>query len=101
VKKVKAKILAPEGLHARPAALFVKTAQEFKCEIEVRLGDRSADAKSILSILSLGADQGACLLIAADGVDEEQAVEALMEILTRSAEDVVDPTGEAGGASND
>ncbi|HCJ11215.1 MAG TPA: HPr family phosphocarrier protein [Clostridiales bacterium] len=98
MKEVKAKVLAPEGLHARPAAVFVKTAQEFECEIEVRFGERSADAKSILSILSLGADHGACLVITADGVDEEQALEALTRVLTESTEGVLDSTREAGGS---
>lgn len=48
----------PTGLHARPAALFVEKANQFESEIKVRKGDGIVDGKSILSILTLGVEQG-------------------------------------------
>jgi phosphotransferase system HPr (HPr) family protein len=62
------------GLHARPAALFVQTAKQFPCDIRVRRGDREANAKSILSILTLGVTQGTVIAIRAEG---DRAAEAL------------------------
>lgn len=69
------------GLHARPAALFVQTAKKFKSDILVRKDDREVNAKSILSILTLGANQGAVITIKANGEDEEAALQALQELV--------------------
>ncbi len=69
------------GLHARPAAMFVQTAKRFKSEVHVSKDDREVDAKSILSILTLGANQGAVLIIKANGEDEKEAVNALQELV--------------------
>ncbi len=69
------------GLHARPAALFVQTAKKYKSDIVVSKDEREANAKSILSILTLGANQGAVITIKATGEDEEQAVQALQELV--------------------
>jgi phosphocarrier protein HPr len=74
------------GLHARPAALFVQTAKKFKSDIVVRKDDREANAKSILSILTLGANQGAVLTLKATGEDEEMAVQALVELVKNNFE---------------
>ena len=70
------------GLHARPAALFVQTAKQFHCDVKVTHGEREANAKSILGVLTLGANQGAVITIRAEGDDAEQslaALEALVE----------------------
>ncbi len=69
------------GLHARPAALFVQTAKKYKSDIVVSKDEREANAKSILSILTLGANQGAVITIKATGEDEEQAVQALQDLV--------------------
>jgi phosphocarrier protein HPr len=69
------------GLHARPAALFVQTAKKFKSDILVRKDEREVNAKSILSILTLGANQGAVITIKANGEDEEAALKALQELV--------------------
>lgn len=66
-----------EGLHARPAAQFVKTAKGFESEITVHKGDRKANAKSSLNIMSLGAKHGERIVIRAAGKDADEAVEAL------------------------
>jgi phosphocarrier protein HPr len=65
------------GLHARPAAVFVKTAKQFYSAIKVTHGEREANAKSILSVLTLGVDQGAVITLYAEGEDADQALDAL------------------------
>jgi phosphocarrier protein HPr len=69
------------GLHARPAALFVRTAKQFRSTIGAIHGDREANAKSILSVLTLGAEQGAVITIHAEGEDADQALEALADLI--------------------
>lgn len=65
------------GLHARPAALFVQEASKFKSEISVHNGDQEVNAKSILGVLTLGADQGCVIIVTAEGEDAEAALEAI------------------------
>jgi len=69
------------GLHARPAALFVQKAKGFKSNISVSKEEMEVNAKSILSILTLGVNQGAQITIKANGDDEEEAVNALQELV--------------------
>lgn len=69
------------GLHARPASLFVRKAAEFKSDITITCGDRSANAKSILSVLTLGVHQGMEINIKAEGEDAEEALAALKELV--------------------
>lgn len=75
----------PVGLHARPAALFVRTAASFQAAVRVRNltrdPDREADAKSILSLMTLGVEHGHEILVRAEGPDEEDAVAALRELV--------------------
>jgi phosphocarrier protein HPr len=65
------------GLHARPAAQFVKTATGFKSDIRVQHKDKSANAKSILEVLTLDAGKDAALTISAEGPDAEEALDVL------------------------
>jgi phosphotransferase system HPr (HPr) family protein len=69
------------GLHARPAALFVQTAKKFKSDITVTYGEREANAKSILKVLTLGVNQGAVITIRAEGEDAEQSLETLEALI--------------------
>ncbi len=69
------------GLHARPAALFVRTAQRFKADIEVECRGHEADGKSILSVLALGVNQGMSFTIRADGPDATEALDAICELV--------------------
>lgn len=69
------------GLHARPASLFVQTAKRYNSQITVSHEARSANAKSILSVLTLGASRGAELLIRAEGEDADAALEALQALI--------------------
>jgi phosphocarrier protein HPr len=69
------------GLHARPAALFVQTAGKFASDITVTHGERSGNAKSVLSVLTLGAKQGAVVTISAEGEDAQEALDAIKELV--------------------
>jgi phosphotransferase system HPr (HPr) family protein len=72
-------VALPDGvdLHARPAADFVRTAMGFQSSIEIASGDRAADAKSLLSVLALGAKGGTTVRLRADGDDGPAALDAL------------------------
>lgn len=69
------------GLHARPAALFVQTANKYKANIRVRHGEREANAKSIMGVLTLGASQGAVVVVRAEGEDAQQALDGLRDLV--------------------
>ena len=69
------------GLHARPAELFARTAMKFESKVEVLCHSERVDGKSILHLLTMGATQGTELIIEADGKDAEQAVEALARLI--------------------
>src|SRR3954469_14395305 len=74
---------AQEGLHARPAAQFVKTAKRFTSEIVIVKGDKEANAKSSLKIMTLAARKGDGIVIRAEGDDAEEAVDALVELISQ------------------
>lgn len=69
------------GLHARPAAIFVKTANQFKSDIQVEKEDRIVNAKSILSVLTLGVNQGSKIILKAEGEDADDALKALVDLI--------------------
>jgi phosphotransferase system HPr (HPr) family protein len=75
------------GLHARPAAQFVQTAKQFAAAITVRHGDKQANAKSILGILTLGAEQGAEIVVRAEGADAEFALAAIQALVENGLEE--------------
>ncbi len=87
MKEIKIVVNNKVGLHARPAAVFVQTASKYKSDIKVSCLDkqtcspRIANAKSILSILTLGVFQGTEITIQATGEDEEAAANALVELV--------------------
>lgn len=70
-----------EGLHARPATLFIQKANTFKSSVWIENGDRRANAKSLLGVLSLGISMDMKIVITADGVDEEDAVNELAALI--------------------
>jgi phosphotransferase system HPr (HPr) family protein len=77
-------IINKVGLHARPAALFVQTAAKFKdTRVEVSKGGEARDAKSILSLLTLGVSQGTTITVRAEGPQAEAAIEALTQLVDR------------------
>lgn len=69
------------GLHARPAAVFVDLARKFKSKIKVRYGDTVSSGKSLLSLLQLGAENGAAIRVSAEGPDARDALKALQAAL--------------------
>ena len=69
----------PTGLHARPAKVFVKTAKQFKADIRVQHGSKKANAKSVISVLTLGVEKGGEICITADGPDEDEALAVLKD----------------------
>lgn len=70
-----------QGLHARPAALFVQVANKFDARILVRRDSEEVNGKSIMGILTLGAEKGSIIIIEADGSDAQQAVTELEKIV--------------------
>lgn len=72
----------PSGLHARPAAQFAHTAGQFKTTVVKVVKDgRAVDAKSVISIMTLGAKQGTILTIQAEGPEEAEVVQTLVTIV--------------------
>ena len=70
------------GLHARPATFFIQKANEYKSSIWIEREERKANAKSLLGVLSLGVTKGVSVTISADGPDEEEAVNSLVDLIT-------------------
>jgi phosphocarrier protein HPr len=70
-------VINPLGIHARPSAKLTQVATRFKAEIWLSKGARKVNAKSIMGVMMLAAAKGAKLTVQADGIDEEQAIEAL------------------------
>ena len=69
------------GLHARPAAEFVKIANRFTAQIAVRKDDLEVNGKSIMGMMMLAAEQGSALVIRAEGDDAAAAVDALLALV--------------------
>ncbi len=76
------------GLHARPATFFIQKANSFKSSISVEREDRRVNAKSLLGVLSLGIVNGMQITLVADGPDEEEAVEALTDLIENELDDL-------------
>jgi len=74
-------VVNPQGVHARPADLFVRIASRYTASIHVRKGREQVDGKSILGILTLAAEQGSQLTIGATGPDADEALMALAELV--------------------
>lgn len=74
-------VASKSGLHARPAAVFVQEAKRFQSAVTVAKDGKTVNAKSILSVLTLGAGQGDQVVLAAEGSDADTAVESLASLL--------------------
>ena len=74
------------GLHARPAALFVKKAETFDCDIWVSKNGIRVNGKSILSLLTLAAEEGSVIVLEISGSDETRAFEELSLIFAEEEE---------------
>ncbi len=71
------------GLHARPATFFIQKANTYKSSIWVESGERRANAKSLLGVLSLAIVQGMDVTLIADGPDEADALSGLTELVEK------------------
>ncbi|HET7296172.1 MAG TPA: HPr family phosphocarrier protein [Gemmatimonadales bacterium] len=76
-----ATIVNPLGMHARPAAEFVKVASRFQAAIQVSKDELAVNGKSIMGVMMLAAECGSSLTIRADGDDAEQAMAALLALV--------------------
>ncbi len=72
-----------QGLHARPAAMFVQVANKFEANITVSRDEEKVNGKSIMGILMLGAEQGSEIILEAEGKDAEAALAELERIINR------------------
>ena len=69
------------GLHARPAAVFVQTANRFEASVEVQKEDIQTDGKSIMGIMTLAAEMGSSITVRVTGKDATEAMEALAKLI--------------------
>ncbi len=75
------KILNKQGLHARPASILVKTAAKFQSDIQLLYNGYTGNAKSIMSIMSLGLVQDAVFTLVASGPDEAEAIATITDLI--------------------
>ena len=69
------------GLHARAAAVLVKTASRFSSEVRLARDDKTVNAKSIMSVMMLAAAQGTTLTLETEGPDEDEAFSAVSDLI--------------------
>jgi phosphocarrier protein len=75
------------GIHARPAAQFVKMANRFSADISVEKDGEEVDGKSIMGLMMLAAGHGSVISVTAEGTDAEAAIEAIGELIDRKFEE--------------
>ncbi len=75
-----------DGLHARPAGIIAKAASQFQAKVEVSAKGQSKNAKSVMSLLTLGLERGDAFALRADGPDEEAAVNHLKSVIESQLE---------------
>ena len=76
-------VLNKLGIHARPAAMFVKTANKFTCDLFVEKDGERVNGKSIMGLMMMAAGPGTKLTIIAEGTDRRAALDAIEELLFR------------------
>jgi phosphocarrier protein len=81
------RVINRAGVHARPAALLVQIAKDFKSEIYMERGSDRINGKSIMGVITLGAAYGAEITIMAEGEDEQEAVKALVHLFETKFEE--------------
>jgi phosphocarrier protein len=91
VKSIEVEVVSESGLHARPAAVFVRAATGFASIIRLQnltAARPAADAKSIVGVLGAGVERGHVVRLVAEGPDEDRAVETLRDLLAGLAQQV-------------
>ena len=76
-------VVASVGLHARPAAEFVKLAQQFNGSVKIEKNDNQVDGKSMIGILKLAIKQGESFLLILDGENEDDFMRSFEEIINK------------------
>jgi phosphocarrier protein HPr len=74
-------ILNRLGLHARPAAQLVQRASKYDAEIKLKRFNLEVNAKSIMGVMMLAAEMGSKIIISAEGPDEREAVDGIIEVI--------------------
>ncbi len=74
-------VLNKLGIHARPAAQFVRAASRFKSDVTVVKDDESVDGKSIMGLMMLAVGCGAVITVTVDGPDETESMEAIESLI--------------------
>ena len=74
-------IVNPLGMHARPAAEFVKVANRFTCKVDVSKDALRVNGKSIMGVMMLAAEKGSTLLLRTEGADADAAMDALCALV--------------------
>jgi phosphotransferase system HPr (HPr) family protein len=75
----------PQGLHARPAAMFVQVASKYNSNIAIQKGDERVNGKSIMGILTLGVEKNSKIILEADGDDAAEMMTELTALLTKES----------------
>lgn len=87
-------VASSHGLHARPAALFVKAAAAQAVPVRIGVpGGKAVDARSILAVLSLGVGSGAEVVLEAEGDRADEALDALTRLLEQDADEEQEHSG--------
>ena len=83
MKEVIKTVINPNGIHARPASIFVDNAKKFQSKITVEnlATGKSKDAKAILGVMTLALVKGTEIKITADGPDEDVAIQAMADLV--------------------
>ncbi len=76
-------VTAETGIHARPATLLVQAAGKFNSDINLEYKEKKVNLKSIMGVMSLGIGSGSDITIIAEGSDEQEALNAIEETLTK------------------
>jgi len=74
-----------QGLHARPAAMFVQIASKYNANVALQKGEERVNGKSIMGILTLGVEQNSKVVLEADGDDADEVVAELTQLLTKES----------------
>jgi phosphocarrier protein len=69
------------GMHLRAAAVFIETANKFRCQVHVRKSSQAINAKSIMGLMTLGATYGSTITVITDGENETEALDALVALV--------------------
>lgn len=76
------KIISINGIHVRPASQIVKEAKKFESDINIISDNKSANAKSLFKLQTLELNYGKVIIVSAEGIDEKEAVESLVKLIS-------------------